>query len=235
MPIYDLTVSITSKTIVFPGDPSFKSEKLMDVTKGDPFTLCHFGLGNHMGTHIDFPSHVIIDGKCSSDYPLEYLLGTGRVIEIPDESHVTAKHIEEAGIKPGEIVFFKTRNTRDGLQDRETYTDDFAAIEPEAALALVRSRAKIVGIDYLSVDRIEAEELPAHKALLGNNVLVVENVNLKDVPPGEYNISISPLKVEAADGLPVRIMASTATLFADASNSAYAEATSEHESNQAKK
>lgn len=231
MPIYDLTVSITPKTIVFPGDPYFKSEKLMDVEKGDSFTLCHFGFGNHMGTHIDFPAHVISGGKCSSDYPLEYLLGTGRVIEIPDDSHVTAEHIEASEIKPGEIVFFKTRNTRDGLNDREVYTNDFAAIEPEAAVSLVKAGVKIVGIDYLSVDKVEDEDLPAHKMLLGNEVLVVENVNLTDVPPGEYSISICPLKVEQADGLPVRIIASTATIFAETASSAYTEAKKEYEAN----
>jgi kynurenine formamidase len=39
---------------------------------------------NHAGTHIDFPSHVIKDGKTSSDVELGYLIGTGLIVHVPD-------------------------------------------------------------------------------------------------------------------------------------------------------
>src|SRR5688572_13358247 len=96
MIFYDLTVPINTKTLVFPGDPIFKLDKLMDVKQGDPFTLCHFSLGNHMGTHIDFPAHVMCQGKCSNDYPLEHFSGQGRIIEISNDSDVTSAHIQSA-------------------------------------------------------------------------------------------------------------------------------------------
>ena len=211
MPIYDLTIEISPKTAVFPGDPTFSSETLMDVEQGDQFTLQHFHFGNHTGTHIDFPAHIIRGGKCSSDYPLEYLMGSGRIIEIPDDGHVTLEHIKKAKIKHGEIVFFKTRNTRRCLHSKP-YTNEFVAIEADAAKILVMTGVKIVGIDYLSVDRYEDESLPTHKALLDNGVLIIENANLTDIPAGEYYISIAPLKVNAADGLPVRITAYTTSI-----------------------
>ncbi len=212
MPIYDLTIEISPKTIVFPGDPIFSSETLMDVGKGNPYTLRHFHFGNHTGTHIDFPAHVIKGGKCSSDFPLEYLMGKGRIVEISDNGHVTIEHIEEAGIKRDEIVFFKTNNTRQGLHSK-AYTKEFVAIEADAARVLAEIGVKIVGIDYLSVDRYEDESLSTHKALLSNDILVIENASLADIPAGEYFISIAPLKVNAADGLPVRITACTESIF----------------------
>lgn len=237
MPVYDLTIEITPKTNVFPGDPMVKIETISDVAKGDTFTLRHYHFGNHTGTHIDFPAHIIKGGKCSSDYSLEYLMGDGRVVEIPDDGHVTVAHVKAAGIKRGEIVFFKTSNTRRKLHSKP-YTSDFVAIEDDAAIALATIGVKMVGIDYLSVDKYEEEELPTHHALLGNGVLVVENVDLDGVPAGEYHISVAPLRVKHADGLPVRVTACTTTVFADkpkaAAEAKEKEEATEYEKNRAR-
>lgn len=207
MPLYDLTHTINSSMVVFPGDPSFESQTVMDVNNQDAFTLRHYSLGNHAGTHIDFPAHVISDGKSSDHFPVDYLTGIGKVINIPENSHVTAAHVDAADIAPGNIVFFKTRNTRDSLYEKGVYTEDFKAIEPEAAQRLVERGIRIVGIDYLSVDPIDDENLSVHKTLLHEDILIIENLNLQMIPAGRYYIRIAPLKIEGMDGLPVRVMA----------------------------
>ena len=63
MPIYDLTAPITLDTPVFPGDPSFESDEVQSLEQGDAYSLRHLHLSNHMGTHIDFPAHVIKGGE----------------------------------------------------------------------------------------------------------------------------------------------------------------------------
>lgn len=207
MKIYDLTLDINSDSVVFPGDPSFINKKLMDVNKGDPYTLCHFSLGNHSGTHIDFPSHIIPGGKTSRHYPLEYLMGKGRVIEISGEQDVLVKHLEGQNITAGEIIFFKTNNTHRKLQEKKQVASDFSAISIEAAKEIIKLGVKIAGIDYLSVDSGNDSSLPIHNLLLQHNVLIVENINLQKITPGEYFFNISPLKIQDVDGLPVRITA----------------------------
>jgi kynurenine formamidase len=39
-------------------------------------------MSNHLGTHIDYPSHIIKNGKNSSDYDINYLIGNSIIIEI---------------------------------------------------------------------------------------------------------------------------------------------------------
>lgn len=39
-------------------------------------------MSNHSGTHIDYPSHLILNGKNSSDYDINYFIGESIVIEI---------------------------------------------------------------------------------------------------------------------------------------------------------
>jgi kynurenine formamidase len=40
---------------------------------------------NHAGTHIDFPSHVISNGKASNDFELDYLMGSGVIVDVPEK------------------------------------------------------------------------------------------------------------------------------------------------------
>ena len=71
---YDLTAPITSNTVVYPGDPRFSIDDVASLAEGARFQLCHMHLGNHTGTHIDFPAHVIPGGKTSSDLSFRSLI-----------------------------------------------------------------------------------------------------------------------------------------------------------------
>ncbi len=203
---YDLTASISEKTVVFPGDPEYKSENVCSLDKGSQYQLCHMHFGNHMGTHIDFPSHVIKDGKTSSDFHVEDLIGSGLIIEVPDiEKSITKIFVEKQPILSNDFVFFKTSNSKLSKQDK--FNDKYVYIEPEAAEELLNKGVKIVGIDYISVDRYEAENLPIHKSLLSNNVLIVEGLELNNVPVGRCKIYIMPINIKEMDGLPARVIA----------------------------
>jgi arylformamidase len=42
--------------------------------------------------------------------------------------------------------------------------------------------------------------------LLGANVIVVEGLALRDVPPGDYELFCLPLKIKDGDGAPARVV-----------------------------
>lgn len=204
MKLFDLTVPISSKTPVFPGDPKFKKEEICHLKNGDNYGLSRMEMGNHMGTHIDFPAHVIENEKVSSDYPLEQLIGNGLIVEVPEvETSITSEFITRQSIQKGDIVFFKTSNSK--LWNEETLSNKYVYLEPEAAEQLVQQGVKIVGIDYISIDSLENEKLPVHHTLLSNDVLIVEGLNMEGVPPGRYKIYIVPLNILDMDGLPARV------------------------------
>lgn len=203
--IYDLTALITPDTVVFPGDPCFKTENIQSIEKGDKYNLCHLQLGNHTGTHIDFPAHLIKNGKTSSDYPVDALIGSGLIIELPEsETSITDAFVKKQPILKGDFIFFKTANSK--IPENEFYRN-FVHIEPAAAKELVIMGVKIVGIDYLSVDSYEAENLPVHLELLANGVLIVEGLNLLASPIGRCKIYILPTNIHNMDGLPARVLA----------------------------
>jgi arylformamidase len=204
--IYDLTATITQDLVSFPGDPTFKEENVCSIAKGDHFHLSHISMGNHTGTHIDFPCHVIEGGKNSNDYPISNLMGSGLIIKIPDDAKsITSSFIKSQTIRPNDIVFFKTSNSR--IFKRFPFDKNYVYIEPEAAMELLDKKVKIVGIDYISVDSYELEDLPVHRSLLANDILIVEGLELNDVPIGRCEIYIAPLKIDKMDGLPARVFA----------------------------
>jgi len=65
-----------------------------------------------------------------------------------------------------------------------------------------------VGVDAISMDRVVDEELPIHKILLEKGVIFIENLKgLDELIDCEFIFSCLPLKIEGADGSPVRAVA----------------------------
>ncbi len=209
---YNLTTPIKEGLVVFPGDPEVKIEKLKELNEHEhnSYNLCAVSGGNHTGTHIDYPSHVHSTGKNSSNFQLEDLIDQpGVIIDVPQHQTSISKSFLETQKKSffkGAIVFFKTKNS-DIPKTQANFTESFVAVEPDAADVLLEAGVKAVGIDYLSIDQYQNETLPVHKKLLEKDILIVENLELKDVPAGEYLISIAPNQIEEIDGAPATVYA----------------------------
>ncbi len=201
---YDLTATIDEKTSVFPGDPLF-CRKVVQSLKPSHFALSEISLSNHIGTHIDFPAHVIDNGATSDDFNLDHLIGNGKVIDIGEVDIIDAKLLAKLEFKPHEIIFFKTKNSF--LEKSGELFENYVHLTSDAAHFLVEKKIKIVGIDYISVDAFHEETLPVHQILLKEDILIVENLALKTVPAGNYRFYIAPLAIANMDGLPARVFA----------------------------
>jgi len=69
---------------------------------------------------------------------------------------------------------------------------------------LARRGARLVGTDAPSVDAFDSADLPAHKALLGAGIAILENLLLDHAAPGAYELIALPLRLRDADASPVR-------------------------------
>jgi arylformamidase len=58
------------------------------------------------------------------------------------------------------------------------------------------------------VDRTGAADFPVHQVLLGAGVVIVEGLDLSEVPAGEYEMTCLPLRI-VADGSPARVILRT--------------------------
>lgn len=78
-------------------------------------------------------------------------------------------------------------------------------ISGPAARLIVDCGVQLVGVDTPSVDR---PPFDAHLALLGNDVLIVENLaNLDAITAEVFQLAALPLALVGRDGSPVRAIA----------------------------
>ena len=201
MPIYDISVAISAETPVYPGDPGVEIAAHASLARGDAANVSLLRLGAHTGTHVDAPAHFIRGARTISELPLDALVGRARVVEVPtgvtaiDEGHVET--LVPAGT---ERVLFKTRNSAFWATGGNTFREDFTYLTPAAARSLAAAGLRLVGIDYLSIEKFKSDNFDAHLALLTRNVVIVEGLNLGGVPAGEYELSCLPLKIAGGDG-----------------------------------
>lgn len=205
MRIYDVTVPISAETPVYEGDPKTEIRTFASIENGDASNISQICCGVHTGTHVDAPNHFFEGKKRVHELELEKLVGECLVIELDKNvSEIKPEHLPN--IENAERVLFKTRNSDFWNETNKGFQTNFTYISPEAARELVEKNIKLVGIDYLSVDKFDSEDFPTHKILLENEVVILEGLDLREVSCGVYEIICLPLKYigGAGDGAPAR-------------------------------
>jgi arylformamidase len=100
-------------------------------------------------------------------------------------------------------VLFGTANSHLWARGEKDFQKDFVAVTEGAARWLVAHGIKLVGVDYLSVAPF-GQSRPTHRVLLEAGVVIVEGLNLSQVPRGFYDLYCLPLKIGGCDGAPAR-------------------------------
>lgn len=205
MKIYDVTIAVSEIVPTFPGDPTVKIDVCAALAKGDVANVSQICFGVHTATHVDAPNHFIEGTRRVDELDLYKLVGECQVIELAEDvMAIEPQHIENLnGI---ERVLFKTRNSNFWNEPEKGFRTDFTYIEPAAAKILVEKGIKLVGIDYLSVEKFGAKTFDTHHTLLEKEVVIIEGLDLREVPAGNYELFCLPLKIVGGtgDGAPAR-------------------------------
>jgi arylformamidase len=210
MAIYDITVPVRSGMPVYEGDPGVEIKAWSALAKGNSSNVSALSFGAHTGTHVDAPAHFIEGARKIDALSLETLIGPARVIRVPDQLlEIDSSFLAKCDLENVERVLFHTRNSNFW---GEGFRKDFTHLSPEAAGKLVGLGVKLVGTDYLSIEKFHSGHHRTHLALLSNNVVIVEGLNLKDVEAGDYELICLPLRIAegAGDGAPARAILRTA-------------------------
>jgi arylformamidase len=201
--IHDVTVPLAPGLLVYPGDPAFEIEPVHRVGEG-PFNLSRMVLTTHSGTHVDAPAHFLPGGATVDVLPLEILFGKARVVELAARERVERGDLEALDLRDDLRVLLKTRMS--GQMLKAGYQEDHLYLTVDAAHYLAQAGLKLVGFDYLSIDRFGSVDFPAHHALLEAGVVLIEGLDLSEVDPGEYEMTCLPLRVGGGDAAPARVV-----------------------------
>jgi arylformamidase len=205
MTIYDISLTLSPKLPVWPGEPAVKMTQTASMDAGDEYNATHLNLSAHTGTHLDAPHHFLNNHRTIESLPLDVLTGPCYVVQLPDDvDEISAEVLERISLPTSATrILFGTRNSKLWAQGETEFQENFVAISPDGAEWLVTRGVQLVGIDYLSVASY-SDPVPTHQVLLGAGVIVLEGLDLSQVPRGFYDLYCLPLKLAGADGAPAR-------------------------------
>lgn len=200
--IYDITRTVSTRTVVWPGDTPFAFEHVMRVADGAAVNLTTLTLSAHTGTHSDAYYHYTQDGAHPAQMPLDAFIGRARVVTVDKtDDALTPDDFAGVDLRGGERLLIHSHVS--DLPD-----DQWAQEFPYLSVALIdwlhEMGYRLIGLDSPSVDAFDSTDLPCHHALKRLNMVNLETLQLRGVPDGDYELIALPLKLDAVCGSPVR-------------------------------
>ena len=209
MPIYDVTVPLSNDLPCWPGDPKVQIRDWRSLSNGDDANVSMLNFSAHTGTHVDAPAHFIEGAAKVETLPLDVLIGEAQVIEVPEDYHAIDEEFVSTHCAPGTTrVLFKTRNSAFWNEPKLEFRTDFTYLDFNAATKLVQEGIRLIGIDYLSIEKFGEHDNEIHHVLLSHGVIILEGLNLSDISAGKYELICLPLRLRSnkGDGAPARVV-----------------------------
>nr|XP_039273622.1 kynurenine formamidase-like [Styela clava] len=232
----DLTYDYDERAMHWPGNPA--GFQLNEVIKGfiGSFYVTYNMMTQpeHIGTHVDAPSHFAEKGLTMEQVDLFNLIGNGVLLDLKNkegfdsDAFITVDDFLEwerenkGRIRSGSIVLLYTGHG-DVYYDRSKYVGTnitgeegishfrYPGLHPSAAEWLVTKRCiAAVGIDTASLDQAKSTTFGAHTTLSAHNIPIFENIaNLDKLATSrrKFNIIALPQKIAGGSGAPVRVVA----------------------------
>lgn len=207
MQIFDISLEISPKLPVWPGDPSIGLTQISFMNKGAECNVSYLQMGVHAGTHVDAPHHFLNDFRTVEKLDLANLIGEAYLHQFTDDvGIISSGQLANASIPVGiKRLLIKTRNSKIWESGDNDFQEDFVAISPDGSDWIVDHGIKLIGMDYLSVAPF-GKGTPTHKILLSAGVIALEGLNLSKVNTGFYEMICLPLKLKGSDGAPARVI-----------------------------
>jgi len=204
MKIYDVSLEVREGMIVYPGnpEPEIKFVKTIPPHHAVESTIY---MGAHTGTHVDAGLHGRRGGWMITGLEPGKLVGKCVVLDLTGvDVAITENDLKKFGkkIKKGVIVVLKTKNSARGYKK---FNPKFVHLSLDGAKYLARRKVKAVAIDYLGIQKLHSGNMLVHNALLEKGIPIVEGLNLKGVPAGEYFFVGAPVKIKA-EAAPARVL-----------------------------
>lgn len=184
MKLYDISRSLFEEE-PFPGDPAPEFEFVKLIGDDSNYSLSTLSMCVHNGTHIDAPLHFIPDGKSIGEVDLMHCYGEAWVVEFAEtiETDAFIRKVPQAC--------------------KRLLIKGNALVTPEIAQLICNRQMLLVGTELQTIGTTETLT-EIHRILLGNEVVLLESIDLSIVPEGQYILAAFPLKISPLEASPCR-------------------------------
>lgn len=206
--LFDISLPIGPDLLTWPGNSPPELRPVERIARGDAANVSELRIGTHTGTHVDAPVHFVEGARGVDDVPLDVLSGPCVVADArgrrgqlgPDD--LAALAVPEGTRR----LLLRTDNSDLWRVVPVEFPDDYVCLSPDGARWIVERGIRLIGVDFLGIEVRGAAGHPVHVELLSNDVIVVEGLDLGLVQPGEYRLTVLPLRIVDGDGGPARAM-----------------------------
>ncbi len=205
--VLDLTHSISEGMPVYPGCVPPTIRQANTVEKAG-YAEKFISIYTHTGTHIDAPAHMLADGKTLDQLGVDHFVGIACVIDVSGMHTIEKVFLESqsTSVDACDFVLFHTGWAE--LWGHQGYFEGFPLLSLEAARWLGGRNLKGVGFDAISLDPVGSTRFQNHLVLFRAGLISIENLTGLEALIGKrFLFSCLPLKLEDADGSPVRAVA----------------------------
>ncbi|MDP9176456.1 MAG: cyclase family protein [Gemmatimonadota bacterium] len=202
MRLRDISIPLANGTPEWPGDTPFSCGWSATLAQGSSVNVSTYTTSPHVGTHADAPLHVRTGWSGSHELPLEAFFGLAAVVDVTSLNEEIEIGAINAAVGTGRVerVLLKTGSTIGS----GGFPESWPRLSEACARALLGRGLRLLGVDAPSVDERHSKSLPVHKMIFSGNGCILENLDLRRITPGYYELMAFPIKMMSLDAAPVR-------------------------------
>jgi arylformamidase len=200
--LLDISMPVTPRTAVFPGDQPFSCGWTCTKQEGASVNVGWTRGTPHVGTHVDAPFHYDDRGARVGGLELAAFVGPCVVIDAVGASEIDASLLRGHDLRRAPRVLLKTQARSDPAHFRR----EFPLLTTDALALLAAEGVRLVGIDAPSFDPVDSKTLDVHHALGRAGIVNVENLVLDSTDAGLYEFLGAPVAWTDMDAAPLRAL-----------------------------
>ena len=200
MKIIDITHPHSDRLAPWPGDTPFNFQFVARLRDGASCNVGKLTCSIHSGTHLDAPYHYNESGATIDALPPELFIGPARVFFAQGREVITREVFAGLDGRAMPRVLVRTN----ACDDKTIFPPRIPTLAPDVPAWLGAQGVRLIGVDVPSVDQVDSKTLPIHHALDAVNITILENLDLREVVAGVYELIALPLRIAGGDGSPVR-------------------------------
>ena len=195
----DISMPLTNDMGVWPGDQPFSFRLTYTKEQTQSANVGEIETSLHTGTHLDAPFHYNDHGEKVHELDVSLFIGPAHVVDVRGHDAIGRKELENVDLDGVDRLLLRSMD-RDSL----SFPDTYPVLKEDIGPFLKDKGIHLIGTDCPSVDPVDRHDLPAHHALSENGVYILENLMLKDIQAGAYELIAIPLAIVDGDASPVR-------------------------------
>lgn len=205
MKLIDISRPIHTGMPHWPGDTAAEFKLVSTIARGSSVNVGRLALSVHTGAHADAPFHYNDAGAKIDEVPPGTYVGPARVVDIRGHPTVTTALLAAHDFSATPRVLLKS----DTWADPAVFPPGWPLLAADVPAWLGARGVLLIGLDVPSVDHRDSKDLPLHHACDAAGLVILENLDLRAVAPGVYELIALPLRIRGGDGSPVRAVLRT--------------------------